>query len=732
METAENIIQELKEYNEQVLNEHKKTIEKQFDEKFVQLLATYGFPTHDFTEQKQVCKHVEEPFLHSDNCNKLNDGSSRKQLIQASVEVEYNQLATAIRSDGEVTCKLQNKEVTVNKCKAVHPSLSMYSQPIVKVRSQQANKMKKKSHSTAHSNYTVENEIDQLQRRMKDTTLIALSTSQKLIDEVRSNSKNSKLGRIFPAMKASIDHDNMKNEDSLQIGKRIDASATCLLPNIVTKELKECDCLPNSESNVAYPPNRYINSETIESFQNKSSWENDLARHILSVFATTKLVENTKTSSVILQFVDKSSLESTHEMMSEGIFSNLQDNFDYVDNWQPTRNSQAQYIQHSPNERDLGLLERNVDDLTMKGLSKSKAVNRPHRQDIKLQKAQKDKIQVRAPPRVFPIWFVSTGDVYADWVSLPDGPRLQSYVDLLKERKCYKEYLLLISEVLSECWIELSLSKSKEIKKMSPHEDNNHPTKSSSSKGVRSNYDSLLVSQNLLSHNELIALWRQLVLVANAFATLSMERKLFEYSMQLVQLAESWMSRDDIFNSEMQLELKSYINSTMANFFYKKKMARAAYSHSKQAFVIHKKFRRYDMCAVSLLHMACCDYQISRFKDAHKMIYEFLELVEQGEVAFSETTPQQLCMIAVAYHNLAVIQLKLQVADAACKSSQNARRIARLCLSHSSRWMSTFHFTHQVAVEEVKFQLRSRLSLPEEHQKTIAELTDLIYDPFPS
>jgi hypothetical protein len=107
-------------------------------------------------------------------------------------------------------------------------------------------------------------------------------------------------------------------------------------------------------------------------------------------------------------------------------------------------------------------------------------------------------------------------------------------------------------------------------------------------------------------------------------------------------------------------------------------------------------------------------------------------LVENGSIAFEETNPQLLCLVAVAYHNLAVIQLKLQVPDAACKNSQNARKIARLCLSHSNRWINTFHWTHQIALEDAKYLLRDNLELDDQQRKVVADLTEMIFDPFPT
>ena len=37
----------------------------------------------------------------------------------------------------------------------------------------------------------------------------------------------------------------------------------------------------------------------------------------------------------------------------------------------------------------------------------------------------------------------------------------------------------------------------------------------------------------------------------------------------------------------------------------------------------------------------------------------------------------------------------------ACVSAQNARRLARLCLSYSTRFLKNFEHTHQVALEEL-------------------------------
>ena len=107
-------------------------------------------------------------------------------------------------------------------------------------------------------------------------------------------------------------------------------------------------------------------------------------------------------------------------------------------------------------------------------------------------------------------------------------------------------------------------------------------------------------------------------------------------------------------------------------------------------------------------------------------------MVHEGRLSFTESNPKELCMIAVTYHNLAVIQMKLQVPDAAAKSSQNARKIARLCLSYSNRWINIFHWTHQLALEDVKYQLSHNYNLSNEQRNTMMQLTELLYEPNPA
>lgn len=107
-------------------------------------------------------------------------------------------------------------------------------------------------------------------------------------------------------------------------------------------------------------------------------------------------------------------------------------------------------------------------------------------------------------------------------------------------------------------------------------------------------------------------------------------------------------------------------------------------------------------------------------------------MVEGGRLAETDATPKQLCLVAIGYHNLAVVQLKLAMPDLACKNSQNARKIARLCLSYSNRWIDTFQYTHEIALSDLKYDLRTKQAseLSPAQLALVIELSEALFDPF--
>ena len=85
-----------------------------------------------------------------------------------------------------------------------------------------------------------------------------------------------------------------------------------------------------------------------------------------------------------------------------------------------------------------------------------------------------------------------------------------------------------------------------------------------------------------------------------------------------------------------------------------------------------------------------------------KCLAQVLVLVDAGKLEVGGASPQKLSMIAVAFHNLAVEHLLIGHDGEAAVAAQNARRLARLCLSYSNRWLKRFEGTHELALAKLQ------------------------------
>merc|ERR1712194_425116 len=93
---------------------------------------------------------------------------------------------------------------------------------------------------------------------------------------------------------------------------------------------------------------------------------------------------------------------------------------------------------------------------------------------------------------------------------------------------------------------------------------------------------------------------------------------------------------------------------------------------------------------------------MNRHEESIKCMAQVLEMVEDERLQVGGTNAQKICMVAVCYHNIAVEQLALSRPAEAVISSQNGRRLARLSLSYSNRWINTFERTHQFALSDIQ------------------------------
>ena len=108
--------------------------------------------------------------------------------------------------------------------------------------------------------------------------------------------------------------------------------------------------------------------------------------------------------------------------------------------------------------------------------------------------------------------------------------------------------------------------------------------------------------------------------------------------------------------------------------------------------------------AKGYLHRGVILAKMHKHDDAIRVMGQVLTLVENDKLETGGASAQKICLVAVCYHNIAAEQLQLEKAQEACVSSQNARRLARLSLSYSNRWLHQFESTHAGALSMLSEQ----------------------------
>lgn len=557
----------------------------------------------------------------------------------------------------------------------------------------------------------------------------------------------------------------------------------------------------------------------------KLGWENDIARHILSLYATTNALKNLKESQSLLDFVGEKEPENYVPFHDDNAKKkDADDDLDFLkdprideSNPQSKRktgkkprrrklmrtNSEVKRVRHHMSKIEQDEQNKKFIDEVIQKLENSMSLSK-EKDHYRVSNTIKTKggaeIEVRGSPRCFPIWFVSSGDVYVDWTGLVGGKQLQSHLSVLYENHYYEEYVNILETLLLSYWREKCFGKEEfslgnfgksESGANTPYSGQKQRSRSSSKQGTRgfassrplsstlnpeqalsphvtggedlhgnrprvSFYENLLNKEinpslrpeieekvaafNLqdrqeqrlpssslpLSHSNFNSVqdltlsrltladienyWKQLVLTTLAIGILCIERKNYDKGMKFFIRADDFSKNDDLIPSAIERkEYRAHVKDAMAFYFFKRGKFIAALAYSSQALeVFEQRGRNLEGIGACLLHMAATYSQMSKFKESHKLLFQFLAMVENGRLALQEATPKQLCLVAVGYHNLAVIQLKLAMPDLACKSSQNARKIARLCLAYSNRWINIFQYTHEVAVSDMKYELQSK------------------------
>lgn len=489
----------------------------------------------------------------------------------------------------------------------------------------------------------------------------------------------------------------------------------------------------------------------------KSEWENSLARYILSVFAsktraTFSTSQKAMKSDDIVDFVDISRRETVNSVVH---FMEKNESIRQGTQRPSTTGSNFRKRFESINSTNSISFSR-PQSASVKPVYEA---NEKFRRNMKVRNDKGEEVTVRTAARVTPIWFVSAGDVYADWTALPDGQKLQAQLSSFYEHRKFLEYLQVLEKVLLELWEKIyPIQKNEQFfldKRYSCRQTvreclqsrNRSRSKTTSSPSKDISYNSFTVTDDWTTLNSkdessfmktkttfdtqfVMEHWRRLIVTANAISILCVEKNRFDIALHILNKIGEWLKREDILPTEVREELLAHVSDTRSYYFYKSQKYGSALFEIKKARKIHEKYGNTEEYNIGLLRIATIECMKSEFKEAHKRLYEFLTIIEDGKMGLNHATAKQLCLVAIAYHNLAVIQLKLQVPDLAVRSSQSARKIARLCLSYSNRWIQIFQWTHDAAVDDVNFLLSLHSKgLNEEQTYTIKELLNTAFAP---
>jgi hypothetical protein len=363
-------------------------------------------------------------------------------------------------------------------------------------------------------------------------------------------------------------------------------------------------------------------------------------------------------------------------------------------------------------------------------------------------------VPVRGSPKVFPIWFVSSGDVYNDWSLLPNADKLNAHLQQVYDHKLYRDYIDVVQNLIldelrkitgdgydpgglgirrysSKPTLGSIFSKTTKtvVEAKKPNDPNTAREDGAMNFWEELNYVPDPEISKTIPRDDINTLWKNLIFTCNAFAILSIENNNFELGMDLLNKAEGLAKREDVLPSKMRKAMKAYVYNGMAYYFYSKGSTVTCLKFTEKALKLHELSGNVEYAAVCLLHKSAALTQSCKFKDAHKILQQFMVFLEEGDLATLTCTPRQLCLVAIGYHNLAVVEMKLECPDFAAKNIQKARKVAQLCLSYSNRWLDLFRWTQEVTIEDVKFNLAVRDKYSPHLLKLINPLADEMFNP---
>ncbi|KAF0688444.1 Aste57867_19960 [Aphanomyces stellatus] len=504
--------------------------------------------------------------------------------------------------------------------------------------------------------------------KMDKKTWVILEQSKKLLQAAKE--KGYKPGEVAPKphLSALMMHDSERQSQAKDALEEITDTA----PNEVRDELEsavafaqsgedgaeanDCNNQPNS-NNESYQLSLLEPFPTSYNTENSDkAWENELARQILSLYATSMTSKKQQKQKRQQQSQQASASSSTHT----------------GDDLEPP----------SPTKSDAGITRRRRQTNRLPSLDPDRKKRIQHIQDSwQPSHLENGKVVLCLPKIPKPIWFAGTGIVMATWcvLAMPSTEaKLANHPDpfsegaLCKHKLCNElrklEHNFEFEQYLAV--VEALMMSRVRAKRGAPVDDLD------------------------------LKLWKQLVITANAFASRAIDFKKYPMALALVKKTEAILDDSSLLVGPVRTELLAYISDTYAYYYYSRDKASAGITYISKAHVVHAKHSEWSHLAKCKLHMATLLSKLQQHHEAVLQLELILALVEEAklEEGGGGASAQKLCMVAVCYNNLALEQLHLKDVDGAATSCQNARRLARLCLSYSNRWLSQFEQTNKAVI----------------------------------
>ena len=214
-------------------------------------------------------------------------------------------------------------------------------------------------------------------------------------------------------------------------------------------------------------------------------WENDIARHILSVFATQKTNKDKAPATHLMEYVDTNRIDSVDSIKSYiNSTSNVDDTVQDIINHDKKTNAysnassgdpghgKSKINSMRPSQEDKELTEEEkmtkfITDLAKSSKYRTTIMARtqmvecdsPTRVDFRYRSKPLRKgveVALRSSPKVYQIWFISTGELDTNWSMLPGGKALQAQLTQSYENKQFSEYLQTIEALILQLWSTVS------------------------------------------------------------------------------------------------------------------------------------------------------------------------------------------------------------------------------------------------------------------------------------